>query len=42
MITADRRLVGVGGASSLARFAELVILLSEFPHVLAARPGRGS
>lgn len=43
LVTADARLVDVvRGASSPARFADLVVPLNELPQVLAARPGQGS
>jgi predicted nucleic acid-binding protein len=42
LITADARLVRTLRTSSPARFAALVVPLSELPQVLAARPGAGS
>jgi predicted nucleic acid-binding protein len=42
LVTADARLVGAVQASSSARFADLVVPLTELPQVLAARPGQGS
>ncbi len=42
LVTADARLADRVRASSLARFADLVIPLTDLPQILAARPDQGS
>ncbi len=42
LVTTDKRLVDVVRAASPARFADLVVLLTELPRVLAAPPDRDS